>query len=131
MREIKFRAWDYESRKMISFATLAPRIHEAIYRWDKDDNATSLEVMQYTGLRDKNGNEIYEGDIVCWVTDVIVEQIEGHNRYEPEGFIGLVEFENGSFYVKGKDFYSYGEQMFLWSELEIIGNIYENPELLS
>jgi uncharacterized phage protein (TIGR01671 family) len=87
----------------------------------------------FTGLIDRNGKEIYEGDIVCYVEDVVVDSEGGFNRTEPEGRIGSVEFSNGAYWVNAMefDFYAYGEQIFLWSELEIIGNIYENPELLN
>jgi len=79
-------------------------------------------VMQYTGLKDKNGKEIYEGDIVK------------HNDYsrgacitfEQHQSISVIEWSEGAipYKIKGLGFDYYGK------DLEIIGNIYENPELL-
>jgi len=124
MRTIKFRAWDTRFNDMHYYAD--------VRTWHL--NTPDLEectLMQYTGLKDENGKEIYEGDVVVRVEDVVAETIGGYQRYEPEGQIGSVEFNNGAFFVSGGNFYSYGEQMFLWSDLEVIGNIYEDPELLT
>ena len=84
----------------------------------------SFEVMQYTGLKDKNGKEIYEGDIFLDITS-------------PYGKECVVIFELGSFGFKQhgyfRSFYGCNKR---WnaqtkeSKIEIIGNIYENPELL-
>lgn len=72
-------------------------------------------VMQYTGLKDKNGKDIYEGDILCGYLD------------DDQNFLqkATVGFLYGGFYplCNGENFFSYGK-------FEIIGNIYENPELL-
>ena len=129
-REIKFRAWDGERMKEV----LTLGLNEGFISTPKTvAPIEDFKLMQYTGLKDKNGKNIYEGDIVCYVTDVVVENIGGYDRTEPEGSIGSIEFSNGSFWVKGHEsgFYDYGEQVFLWSELQVIGNIYENPELLN
>ena len=64
-------------------------------------------LMQYTGLKDKSGKKIFEGDIVSY--EDIIEEVEHSDRY---GYLGNVEFGDFSYH-------------------EIIGNIYENPELLS
>ena len=70
--------------------------------------------MQYTGLKDKNGKEIYEGDIL----------LTNNQTYNYE-----VKFEDCSFGVQTKH---YGFiNLIGCGELEIIGNIYENPELLN
>jgi len=116
MREIKFRAWDGE--QMIAPCNL----------WDRDDSPIEWLnnlpypdsiLMQYTGLKDKNGKEIYERDLFWWnwLGSPILREVEFHNGC----FIGrdiehIVPMEHlGDFPLK---------------EIEVIGNIYENPELL-
>ena len=107
MRPIRFRAWDSE--------------HEEMYEWGQykselvaeDFEGEILKLMQYTGLKDKNGVEIYEGDIVRHATD--------------EGVYKVI-FEDGGFYVK--NLFEYDFQPINEYPLEVIGNIYENPELL-
>ena len=74
-------------------------------------------VGQYTGLTDKNGVKIFEADIVK-VYDV----------YCNETVVGVVEFCDGSFRIYDKDFTSYDRWMYC--KVEVIGNIYDNPELV-
>ncbi len=115
MREIKFRAWDKVAEKMrLSFNPVCHgewdifSFSDLITTWERG----TYELMQYTGLKDKNGKEIYEGDIVR-------EDIE-ERTYQ-------VVFSNGGFMGESKDnkilFFGDGH-------VEVIGNIYENPELL-
>jgi len=76
-------------------------------------------LMQYTGLKDKNGVEIYEGDICEW-------HIPDMSRPEPDAmvqYVSAVEYRNGSFNLSG----------YLFSNvrlIKVLSNIYENPELL-
>jgi hypothetical protein len=129
MRGIKFRAWDKDNKEMIyqSENTTKPNgIMEAQFTFDEMgawiftrnygeqvcNEVKNFELMQYTGLKDKNGKEIYEGDI------------DGSD--EPM----YVVFENGSFGLKYKDMPNYFDTCIDWNRVEIIGNIYENPELL-
>ena len=123
MREIKFRAWDKERRKMcftnngginsyhIAWFPSQTTNVPALYR---DSNLVDeCVIMQYTGLKDKNGKEIFDGDIV---------DINGcKNR--------VVEWDEDwcGFYLS-RELNPVG--YFLSEEYEIIGNIYENPELL-
>lgn len=74
-------------------------------------NPKDLEIEQYTGLRDKNGNEIYEGDVI-------------QNKH---GVVEEVVFSIDSFACKKETNY---RTMCDWEEVTVIGNIHENPELL-
>ena len=109
MREIKFRAWDKLGQQMLSSKVTNAGLGNIPKNW---------ELMQYRGLKDKNGKEIYESDLV---------EI-GEITY-------IVGFECGSF-VFSRDETDYfnlfdfkGMKNVNNLNIEIIGNIYENPEL--
>ena len=110
-REIKFRAWD--GKKMLYSDNIGG------FAIDDLRNGFWQDVMQFTGLKDKNGKEIYEGDIL--------EALDKHK--------GFVKYEKDSFIVDGKAthiFYTSFRILSLHiSQQEIIGNIYQNPELLN
>jgi len=129
-RETKFRVWDKDGKfffidKEVLAITMDGKILDL--KWEtlslssglveQGFGATKQKIIlqQYTGLKDRNGKEIYEGDII-----------------ECEYGLGQVVFEEGMFILGGK---KYPKGMNITSELneidsEIIGNIYENKELL-
>ena len=136
MREIKFRAWDSGHKHMISW--------EDLNTYDKDGHTCFLDIldgtyseiipMQYTGLKDKNGVDIYEKDILLIRVHVMAGyDYNGNDLMEEETVISEMVFKDGLFGVKlppwdcdhialcelgGDDDY------------EVLGNIYENPEHL-
>lgn len=126
MREVKYRLWCKERQEMIDIrkmyfedgklTAISCVDHDSNFEYFTEDNDHVL--MQYTGLKDKNGREIYEGDIL---------HIKTKKGYEHIGNIGVIRMSHTA-YVVGT---STGEYLVVYcDELEVIGNIYENPEIL-
>ena len=133
-REIKFRAYDKEDERMTYFDDEDYLYHcpfilrlEQVFKKDSNyddyedfeykDVTDKIELMQYTGLKDENGKEIYEGDIV-------------KIKYRDED-IGKVIYEYNGFSIDVTNMNkNYGRVDFVNNFMEVIGNIYDNPELL-
>lgn len=126
MREIKFRAWDKTSKIMVdvinldlqggNFITTMITPGKPTEQWTNTNDM--LELMQYTGLKDKNGKEIYEGDVLkqgeklapCYV-DFYLNKAQ-YRLARKNLWAGLAFTEKST------------------AKIEVIGNLYENPELL-
>ena len=115
MRELKFRAWSEETKSFECFD-----LYEGtecgltnLQIWARD-----TQIEQYTGLKDKNGKDIYEGDIVT---------LNGEWEEIEHGDCSIVTFENGCFRVGNGYENEAGSYLSDW---RIIGNIHENADLL-
>ena len=108
MKEIKFRAWDTITQGMCPWEELQPW-----EEWWKDDE---IKLMQFTGLHDKNGKEIYEGDIL-------------HNDWDNTRFV--VEFIEGEYPHQSNADSTTNKLNYKYGGTVIVGNIYESPDLLT
>ena len=123
MRKIKFRAWDKENEKMMKVSSLHLENKEISVKENVTFHLFRMQdLMQYTGLKDKNGKEIYEGDIVLIKLD---ETSTWHKT--------VVGFKKGAFIadlIDKEDYVYIFHHGFTGDDFEIIGNIYENKNLL-
>lgn len=111
MREIKFRFWDNDEKKIYLQEQLSDsELLGTLYATEIIQGKGNLEIMQYTGLKDKNGKEIYEGDICL---------LDGSKNPKE------MKYHMGGFYLD--NIYG-GVEAY---RMKVIGNIYEDPELLN
>lgn len=120
MKENKFRAWDNDKKEFIYFYLFGT---DQGYHIEAGTMLEEKPVMQYIGIKDKNGREIYESDIVS-IDD---RDIGSHKIYVGEIYYctDYTLESNPCFACWGKN----GHSM-LGPSIEVIGNIYQNPELL-
>ena len=125
MREIKFRAWDVLNKKMLSWGEVFDLPAWEIFPGTPEQRA--FEVMQYTGVNDKNGKEIYEGDIVSvkYIYDKrTTDRAQVVWREDKAGF-GLKSLKG----LTNEEYELY--KITAEHNLEVMGNIYENKELIN
>ena len=126
MNDIKFRAWDKEDFKVrqvlgMSFehGTISVKLNDEEYL---QEDARRFELMQYTGLKDINGIEIYAEDIVREIPE------KGYEHLVMNGNLGVVKLNSGSCtIINAKDGRTH---FFFYTKQEVLGNIHEHPELL-
>ena len=127
MRPIKFRAWDKTNKKWLlgydyenlggfSLTGECVILGEFASLFRPLSRLNEIEIMQFTGLEDKNGKEIYEGDIVR--NELFTEK--------QDDIIGEIKWVGCGFWFVDSNMNLFN----IPSDIEIIGNIYENPELL-
>ncbi len=119
MRTIKFRAWDEKEKEMWTWDEHNRLSHtdnemETTVPLDEFIGSSGVILMQFTGLKDSKGVEIYEGDVVSF-------RLSGEDRIEE------VVWEEDCFHASQ---YKHEEWRTEWNKMEVIGNVHENPELL-
>lgn len=132
----KFRVWHYELGRLMSVKCMFFQDSE-IEEFELNDALMNdcitaypdeIELMQSTGLKDKNGKEIFEGDIVRTTRFLgRADEIGGFYEYEKD-YVGVVKVLEGSWVID-----TGSVAVRLWSEIdesEVLGNIYENLEFL-
>jgi hypothetical protein len=125
MREIKFRAWDgdgYIAQEHLDWYSINELRKGVLCDRPCDGSQTKIVLEQYTGLKDKNGQEIYEGDILS------------HGYGDCKGAVVQVIYQAPEYVMKEKPKHKTWYTFILSPEQnqfeEVIGNIHENPELL-
>lgn len=124
-RKIKFRAWDINNKTWLKCGEM---LLGYLVAWETDNTFEVLgrgdyKVMEYTGLKDEDGKEIYEGDIIeGGYFNMLTGEFSSRKH--------IVKYENAQFKAELIGHTPYGDTWLQFVKGKIIGNIYENPELL-
>ena len=124
MREIKFRAWDKEQKEWVKYSITdnIPIFCHNTTRWRADKKGERFVLCQYTGIKDKNNKEIYEGDVIKAIS---FARWVGVAKYSDENQAFIFDDLDKKYRGKSTVFMNQFDDGF-----EILGNIYENPKLL-
>ena len=125
MREIKFRAWDYKQNVMLHQEDWTKEFDTKAF-WTNvlTGSEPDKDVMQYTGLKDKNGVEIYEGDVLGGLYGLVVkwcDKCKSIELFDPNEKVYCYQCNGDLFWY----------DVAVDDDLEVLGNIYENKELLN
>ena len=122
MREVKFRAWDrIQKQSMFDWEKILKTGFELFLK-----DSFGFVLMQFTGLKDKNGKEIYEGDIIKML-DEWIDHYELYSNHQIEFGSGCFRLENAVPLFECLD----EDSDFKKCQFEVIGNIYEHSHLLN
>ena len=116
MRQLKFRAWDKKNKRfgLQGFSILGEcTVFDLVEQYRLENLLEDLDITQYTGMNDRNGQEIYEGDVVRFVTNT-------------EEHIAKVFYSE----LEGVMYPTHEGRCVLEDNAVVIGNIFENPEIL-
>ena len=125
MREIKFRFWDKSRKKFTDYGAIhidgnlmaRSATFGGLYDFADEEMEESIIIQQYTGLKDRNGVEIYEGDVIT--QDGYTQHVQWSDMGAWWALVNIPNVHSGN-HLSALDF----------DECEVIGNIYKNPELL-